>query len=106
MKLRDERPVEKAEVERILGCEITNEQFEQAYKYACDKQNYIYRQEQRDAVLMHWYLVQLTEEYVRSLAFSRFTADLCRSLHDMEKECPDNVRNTLTSNHIVAQPTA
>lgn len=98
--------VRKSEVEELLGCEITDEQFEVALKYAKHKQEYIYQREQRPVVLQHWYLVQLTEEYVRSLAFSRFTVDLCRSLHDMKKECPDNVRNTLTSNHIVAQPTA
>ncbi len=36
-------------------------------------------------VLQHWYLVKLTEEYVRSLALSKFTMDLCSTLHDMEK---------------------
>ena len=78
--------VEKREVEELLGCEITDEQFEQA--------------------LQHWYLVKLTEEYVRNLAFSKFTMDLCSALRDMEKECSDKVRNTLVSNHIVSQPSA
>ena len=66
----------------------------------------IYQREQREVVLQHWYLVKLTEEYVRSLAFSKFTMDLCSALRDMEKECSDKVRNTLISNHIVSQPTA
>lgn len=68
--------VEKREVEELLGCEITDEQFEQALKYARHKQEYIYQREQREVVLQHWYLVKLTEEYVRSLAFSKFTMDL------------------------------
>ena len=84
--------VEKREVEELLGCEITDEQFEQALKYARHKQ--------------HWYLVKLTEEYVRNLAFSKFTMDLCSALRDMEKECSDKVRNTLVINHIVSQPSA
>ena len=65
--------VEKREVEELLGCEITDEQFEQALKYARHKQEYIYQREQREVVLQHWYLVKLTEVYVRSLAFSKFT---------------------------------
>ena len=98
--------VEKREVEELLGCTITDEQFEEALKYARHKQAYIYQREQREVVLQHWYLVKLTEEYVRSLAFSKFTMDLCSALRDMEKECSDKVRNTLISNHIVPQPTA
>lgn len=98
--------VEKKEVEELLGCEITDEQFEEALKYARHKQEYIYQREHRQVVLQHWYLVKLTEEYVRSLAFSKFTMDLCSALRDMEKECSDKVRNTLISNHIVPQPTA
>ena len=57
--------VEKKEVEELLGCEITDEQFEEALKYARHKQEYIYQRERRQVVLQHWYLVKLTEEYVR-----------------------------------------
>lgn len=81
--------VEKREVEELLGCEITDEQFEEALKYARHKQEYIYQRERRQVVLQHWYLVKLTEEYVRNLAFSKFTMDLCRTLHDMEKRALD-----------------
>lgn len=77
--------VEKKEVEELLGCEITDEQFEEALKYARHKQEYIYQREHRQVVLQHWYLVKLTEEYVRSLAFSKFTMDLCRTLQDTKK---------------------
>ncbi len=59
-------------------------------KYARHKQEYIYQREHRQVVLQHWYLVKLTEEYVRSLAFSKFTMDLCRTLQDMEKRAPDH----------------
>lgn len=92
--------VEKREVEELLRCEITDEQFEEALKYAGHKQEYIYQREPRQAVLQHWYLVKLTEEYVRSIAFSKFTMDLCRK-HDMEKEHPID-RSAHTNNHIVA----
>lgn len=78
--------VKKEEVEQLLGSEITDEQFEEALKYAKHKQEYIYQREKRPVVLQHWYLVKLTEEYVRSLALSKFTMDLCRTLRDMEKE--------------------
>ena len=59
--------VEKREVEELLGCEITDEQFEQALKYARHKQEYIYQREQREVVLQHWYLVKLTEEYCKDI---------------------------------------
>lgn len=94
--------VRKSEVEELLGCEITDEQFEVALKYAEHKQEYIYQREQRPVVLQHWYPVKLTEEYVRNLAFSKFTMDLCRCLHNMEKEHPVNDTGALSDNHIVA----
>lgn len=39
--------VEKREVEELLGCTITDEQFEEALKYARHKQAYIYQREPR-----------------------------------------------------------
>ena len=96
--------VEKKEVEELLGCEITDEQFEEALKYARHKQEYIYQRERRQVVLQHWYLVKLTEEYVRSLAFSKFTMDLCSALRDMEKEHSIRNQSAPTDNHIVAVP--
>lgn len=96
--------VEKEEVEQLLGCKITDEQFEEALEYASRKQEYIYKHEQRTVVLEHWYLVKLTEEYVRSLAFSKFTMDLCRTLRDMEKEHSIRNQSAPTDNHIVAVP--
>ena len=71
-------PVEKKEVEQILGFDITDDLFEDALGHARKMQDYIYETEHQPVVLQHWYLVKLTEEYVRSLAFSRFTMDLCR----------------------------
>lgn len=96
--------VEKREVEELLGCEITDEQFEEALEYARHKQEYIYQRERRQVVLQHWYLVKLTEEYVRNLAFSKFTMDLCRTLRDMEKEHSIRNQSAPTDNHIVAVP--
>ncbi len=78
--------VSRQEIEALLGFEITSEQFKEALAYARHKQAYIYQQEGRPVVLQHWYLVKLTEEYVRSLAFSKYTMDLCKTLRDMEKE--------------------
>lgn len=94
--------VKKEEVEQLLGSEITDEQFEEALKYAKHKQEYIYQREKRPVVLQHWYLVKLTEEYVRSLAFSKFTMDLCRTLRDMEKEHSALCKSAPTDTHIVA----
>lgn len=98
--------VTKQEVEEHLGTEISDEQFEEALRYAKRKQDFIYKLERRPVVLQHWYLVTLTKEYVINLTFSRFTMDLCATLRNMEKECPVIDQNTLTLNHIVAQPTA
>ena len=78
----------KMEVEQLLGCHITDEQYIEAFKYAKDKQDYIYKQEKRATVMQRWYLVKLTEEYVQSLEFSRLTMDLCKKRDDMEKEYP------------------
>lgn len=98
--------VSKWEVEEMLGVEITEEQFHEALEYAKRKQSHIYKLEQGQEVLQKWYLAILTKEYVLQLAFSQFTQDFCEKLHDMEKECPVIDQNTLTLNHIVAQPTA
>lgn len=94
--------VRKEEVEEILGYEITDEEFTKALKYAKRKQNYIFNMEKRPVVNEHWYLVKLTEEYVRSNAFSRFTMDLCRTLHDMEKEHQFKEHGAPSDNHILS----
>lgn len=96
--------VKKEEVEELLGCVITDEQFNEVLEYARRKQEYIYNREHRAVVLQHWYLVKLTEEYVRSLAFSKFTMDLCSTLRDMEKEHSAICQSAPTDNHIVAVP--
>lgn len=98
-----QKTVRKEEIEELLGCEITNEQFQEALKYAVHKQNYTYQLEQDQRILQHWYLVKLTEEYVRNLAFSKFTMDLCRTLRNMEKEHSVKNQSALTHNHIVTE---
>lgn len=98
--------VRKDDVEELLGCKITDEQFREALESARRKQNYIFLQEGRPVVLQRWYLTALTKEYVGQYAFSRFTMDLCETLHNMEKECPVKDQDTLTANHIVAQAIA
>ena len=96
--------VKRQEVEELLGFAITDEQLREALEYARRKQEYIYQLDRRPVVLQHWYLVKLTEEYVRSLAFSKFTMDLCRALRDMEKEHLASCQSAPTDNHIVAVP--
>jgi benzoyl-CoA reductase/2-hydroxyglutaryl-CoA dehydratase subunit BcrC/BadD/HgdB len=98
--------VTKHEVEELLGAEITDEQFNEALESAKRKQEYIFKLEGRPVVLQSWYLAILTKEYVGQYAFSRFTMDLCETLRNMEKECPVKDQDTLTDNHIVAQPIA
>lgn len=96
--------MKRPEVEELLGFGITDKQFREALECARRKQEYIYQRERRPVVLQHWYLVKLTEEYVRSFAFSKFTMDLCRTLRDMEKEHSANSQSAPTDNHIVAVP--
>lgn len=93
--------VRKKEVEELLGCKITEERFQKALEYATHKQAYIYKTEKRPIVLSHWYLVMLTEEYVRNLAFEEFTLDLCGTLADMEKEHSTKKSEHSTDIHIV-----
>lgn len=94
--------VRKKEVQELLGFGISDEQFEEALECARRKQQYIYDREARPVTLRRWYLVKLTEEYVRSNALSRFTMDLCRTLFDMEKEHQFNEHGALSDNHILA----
>lgn len=96
--------IKKQEVEELLKCRITDEQLREALECAQRKQEYIYQLERRPVVLQHWYLVKLTEEYVRSFAFSKFTMDLCRTLRDMEKEHSVKDQSAQTNNHIVIHP--
>lgn len=93
--------VGKEEVEKLLGFGITDDQLEEAAGYAKRKQEYIFNRDRRAVVMQHWYLVKLTEEYVRSLAFQNYTMDLCRALN-MEKEHSLKETSALTDNHIVA----
>ncbi|MCM1174684.1 MAG: hypothetical protein NC341_06485 [Blautia sp.] len=72
--------IQKKEVEELLKYEIEDGLFQEALQYARKMQNYVYQCEKRLVVLQHWYLVKLTEEYVRMLAFSQFTTDICSGL--------------------------
>ena len=95
-----EQEIKKAEVEKLLGGTITDSLFDQALRYAKQKQEYIYKNEKREVVLEHWYLVKLTEEYARNLVFSKFTMDWCQELYNMEKERLKKI-GTLENNHII-----
>ncbi len=76
--------VKKEEVEELLKYGITDQEFEEALQYAKHMQEYIYQQEHRPVVLQHWYLVKLTEEYVRILHFSKYSMNLCKTLREGE----------------------
>lgn len=97
--------VQKKEVEELLHYSISDGLFEKSLRYAKKKQEYIYAQEPRKVVKQHWYLVKLTEEYARSLAFSELTVDLCRKLTNMEKEHSVKDQSAHTDNHIVTLST-
>lgn len=94
--------MEKREVEELMKMSISDDLFQEALGYAERKQRYIYNQNHDQVVMQHWYLVKLTEEYVRSLAFSKLTMDLCRTLRDMEKEHSTKSQSAHMDNHIVA----
>lgn len=96
-----QKEVKKEEVQELLGFNITDTLFEEALEYAQRKQQYIYNREKRPVTLQHWYLVKLTEECVRSLAFSRYTLDLCRTNRNMEKEHSASCQSAHMDNHIV-----
>lgn len=95
--------VTRSEVEEILCCKISNELFEKALKVAKQKQRYIYSQERRSVILQHWYLVKLTEEYVRIIFFAEQTKHLCR-MRNMEKEHSTKSQSAQMDNPIVADP--
>ena len=98
--------IEKKEVERLLGCDITDGQFTEALEFAKRKQEHIYKHVHKQAVLQRWYLARLTEEYVRALAFSRLTMDFCMEFCNMEKEHLTKSQGAPTASHIVAFPSA
>lgn len=99
------KTVSKEEIEELMQCKITDGQFQEAFQYAKNKQEYIFQQENSPVVMQRWYLAKLTEEYVRNLAFSRFTMDLCGNICNMEKEHPFNKeQGTPPTNHIVSVP--
>lgn len=92
--------VSKEKMEDILHVQITDEQFQEALKFAKHKQNYIYKKENREVVKQPWYLLELVKEYVANLAFSRATMRLCR-ICNMEKEHLLQEARYSTDNHIV-----
>lgn len=76
----------REEAEQLLGYQITDAAFEQAYSKAQCKQMRIYQKTDNVMVLEQWYLAQLIAEYVKSKAFTDFTIELSRRLHNKEKE--------------------
>ena len=96
--------IKKEEVENLLGCCITDTQFAEALEYAARKQELLYKRKGSPEILQREYLIKLTQEAVTSLALSRFTMDLYRSLRNMEKEHPAGAAVPKMNNHIVSVP--
>lgn len=78
--------IKKEEVERLLGYEVTDSDFDYALKQAKRKQNRIYALEKRAATKEPWYLAVLTSECLTDMAVMRYSWNLCRMHRDMEKE--------------------
>ena len=76
----------REETEQLLGYQITDAAFKAAYTRAQCKQMRIYQITDNVMVLEQWYLAQLISEYIKSKAFSDFTIELSRRLHNKEKE--------------------
>lgn len=94
--------ISKEQIENLVGHAISDAQFGKALECAARKQTCAYENEKNPVVLQDWYLVKLTEEYVRNLAFSEFTMELYKELHNMKKEHLFKEQGTHTHNYIVA----
>lgn len=79
--------ISKTVLETVLGSSITDSMFKEALSCARQKQAYIYQHEKRQEVLQDWYLLELAKEYIRSIALSRFTMDLCIEVCKTKEEC-------------------
>lgn len=80
-----ERDITKREIEEMIGCGITDDQFSKALGHAVIKQQRVYEDREDDAVLQHQYLVGLVCGCARDLVLSRVLLSLYR-VADMEKE--------------------
>lgn len=96
--------VKKKEVEYLLGCRITDEQFEEALMHARRKQRYIFQRDRHPGVLQKRYLAMLVSECIKSCVLSRFTMEVCRESRNMEKEHSTKSQSAQTVNHIVSVP--
>lgn len=80
-----ERDIGKREIEEMIGCGITDDQFSKALGHAVVKQKRIYECRKDTAVLQHQYLVGLVCECASDLVLSRAFLSLYRSV-GIEKE--------------------
>lgn len=92
--------VRKEDVERVMNCQISDEEFLLAVEQAKHKQKYLFDKEKRANIMEYHYLVMLAAEQVKSNALSRFT--LARAYRDMEKEHLFIERGTPPTNHILS----
>lgn len=81
------KEINKTMLEAVLGSSITDSMFKEALSCARQKQAYIYQHEKREEVLQSWYLMELTKEYIKSIALSKFTMDLCMETCKTKEEC-------------------
>jgi hypothetical protein len=87
----------KVDVEELLGFEIEDDVYEIALSYAKRKQRRLLENHESKAPAETWYLCKLTEEYVHSILLSEATLDLCKLMHNIEKEHLAKSRSTPTA---------
>lgn len=78
--------ISKTRLETMLGSSITDSMFKEALNCARQKQAYIYQREKREEVLQGWYLLELTKEYIKSIALSKLTLELCKEACKIKEE--------------------
>lgn len=76
--MNSDREVTMEELENWMNGTVSEQMFGNALEHAKHKQRYLFEQTGNEAVMQHWYLVQLTAEYVSSLTLSEYTMTLIK----------------------------
>ena len=86
-------------IESELNTALTDEQFEEAYEMAAMKQQFIFAREHRAVIMSLWYLEMLVMEYVRNLAFSHYTMDLCEVCGNKKERSSEQTSTHTTTSY-------
>lgn len=98
-----ERDIGKREIEEMIGCGITDDQFSKALGHAVVKQQRIYECRKDTAVLQHQYLVGLVCECASDLVLARTLLSLYGAA-DMKKERWARSRNAKNRQSYYSSP--